>query len=88
MAISAASSWLKNPGTSARYRLFCFPYAGGGALAYHTWQASFSSEIEICPVQLPGRENRITERPFDELPLLVQAISDVVLPYLEISNQH
>ncbi len=79
MAISAASSWLKNPGTSARYRLFCFPYAGGGASAYHTWQASFSSEIEICPVQLPGRENRITERPFDELPLLVQAIADVVL---------
>ncbi len=84
MAISAASSWLKNPGTSARYRLFCFPYAGGGALAYHTWQASFSSEIEICPVQLPGRENRITEQPFDELSLLVQAIADVVLPYLEI----
>ena len=27
MTISAASSWLKNPGTSARYRLFCFPYA-------------------------------------------------------------
>src|SRR5436305_4142907 len=84
MAISAAASWLKKPGTTARYRLFCFPYAGGGASVYYTWQASFPSEIEICPVQLPGREGRITERPFDDLPLLVQAITDVVLPYLEI----
>ena len=84
MTISASASWLKKPGTTARYRLFCFPYAGGGASAYYTWQASFPSEIEICPIQLPGRESRITERPFDDLALLVQAIADVLLPYLEI----
>ena len=83
MTISAASSWLKKPDTRARYRLFCFPYAGGGASAYYTWQSSFPAEIEICPVQLPGRENRITEQPFSDLSLLVQAIADVLLPHLE-----
>jgi medium-chain acyl-[acyl-carrier-protein] hydrolase len=83
MAIPAASSWLKKPGTAARYRFFCFPYAGGGASIYHTWQTSLSPEIDICPVQLPGRENRIMEPPFDDLPLLVQAIAGVLLPYLE-----
>lgn len=82
MTTSTTSSWLKNPGMQARYRLFCFPYAGGGASAFHTWQSSFPSEIEICPIQLPGRENRIAELPINDLTLLVQAIADVLLPYL------
>jgi medium-chain acyl-[acyl-carrier-protein] hydrolase len=83
MSTSAASTWLKKPDTLARYRLFCFPYAGGGASAFHTWQSNFTSEIGICPVQLPGRENRIAEEPFSDLSLLVQAIADVLLPHLE-----
>lgn len=42
-------------------RLICFPYAGGGASAYRTWQARLPSEVEVCPVQLPGREDRLRQ---------------------------
>ena len=38
----------------ARMRMFCFPYAGGGASAYRGWGASLPADVEVCPVQLPG----------------------------------
>ncbi|MFU2208078.1 thioesterase II family protein [Solidesulfovibrio sp. C21] len=42
-------------------RLFCFPYGGSGASIYRHWQEDVSDGIEVCPVQLPGRENRIND---------------------------
>src|ERR1700683_5552118 len=69
---------------SAALRLFCFPYAGGGASAYRTWNKELTSDIEVCWIQWPGRENRIRERPFetiDELvPALVNDLSEWLVP--------
>jgi surfactin synthase thioesterase subunit len=44
-------------------RLFCLPYAGGGASTFRDWQQAFGDDVEVQPVQLPGRENRIGEDP-------------------------
>jgi surfactin synthase thioesterase subunit len=44
----------------ADVRLFCFPHAGGGASAYSGWAAELP-RVEVCPVQLPGHENRAGE---------------------------
>lgn len=41
--------------------LFCLPYAGGGAGAFHPWRTAFPAGVDVQPVQLPGRENRIAE---------------------------
>ncbi|HEY2947223.1 MAG TPA: thioesterase domain-containing protein [Micromonosporaceae bacterium] len=41
--------------------LLCLPYAGAGASAFHAWQRAYPKEIDLQPVQLPGRENRIAE---------------------------
>lgn len=49
----------------AKVRLFCFHYAGGAASVFRTWQDSLPGFVEVCPVQLPGRESRLRE------PLLV-----------------
>jgi medium-chain acyl-[acyl-carrier-protein] hydrolase len=68
----------------ARLRLFCFPYAGGGASIFRTWTSAFPLEIEVCPIQLPGRENRLREPPFTQLSPLVQALADVFQPYLDL----
>lgn len=35
-------------------RLFCLPYAGGGASAYAAWPALFPDDIDVCPVELPS----------------------------------
>ncbi len=47
----------------ARFQLFCFPYAGGGASIYRSWQAEMGPSLQIRPIRLPGREDRISEPP-------------------------
>ena len=59
----------KNNG--AILRLFCFPYAGGGAAAFRTWPESLPDSVALCGVQPPGRENRIGEGPIADVHELV-----------------
>ncbi|WP_176308815.1 thioesterase [Micromonospora sp. NBS 11-29] len=58
-------NWFVSTGSrpEAPVRLFCLPYAGAGASAFRRWPAAFGPDVEVLPVQLPGRENRITEDP-------------------------
>src|SRR4051812_10692399 len=52
--------WRRLP--QARARLFCFPFAGGGASAFRTWVKPLADQhIDVVPVQLPGREARLIE---------------------------
>ena len=62
---SDATAWLRywRPRPTTRLRLFCFPYAGGGASVFRNWLPYAAGEVEICPVQLPGREERLVEVP-------------------------
>ena len=68
----------------ALFRLFCFPHAGSGAAIFHNWLEKFPPEIEICPIQLPGRENRLQEPPFTRLKPLIQTLIPLLEPYLEL----
>ena len=71
----------RNP--SARLRLFCFPYAGGGATVFSTWPRSLPPEVEVVAVQPPGREGRLMEKPFSNLAQLVEAMHRELLPHLD-----
>src|SRR5581483_9264935 len=42
------------------------------------------AQIEVCPVQLPGRENRLLEAPFAHLSALVETLIAVLQPYLDM----
>jgi surfactin synthase thioesterase subunit len=42
------------------------------------------TEIELCPIQLPGRENRRSEPPFNRLKSLIQTLTPLIAPYLDI----
>lgn len=68
---------------NARLRLFCFPYAGGGAAIFRTWARDLPKEIEVCAIELPGRGTRLREPLFTRLPTLVEAISPAILPHLD-----
>jgi medium-chain acyl-[acyl-carrier-protein] hydrolase len=68
----------------ARLRMFCFPYAGGGASVYRGWAASLPPDLEVCPVQIPGRESRLREPAFSDLGAMVPAIADALAPYLSL----
>ena len=71
------------PDSGARLRLFCLPFAGGGASTYHAWSSVFPRDIEICAVQLPGRESRMHERRVTDALVLAEAIADAVAPHLD-----
>ena len=60
-------------------RLFCLPFAGGGAAAYHSWQDSIPLEIELARVHLPGREARLREELFVRLKPLVKTLANQLI---------
>lgn len=75
---------LFKPNPIARLRLFCFPYAGVGSSLFCTWSNGLPQHVHVCPIQLPGRENRLTEPPFTRLAPLAQKLAGVLRPYLDI----
>jgi medium-chain acyl-[acyl-carrier-protein] hydrolase len=81
----AVDRWIpfRKPDPQSRLRLFCFPYAGAGALIFHKWSDALPRDIEVCPIQLPGRGTRLTEPPFTKLPGLVEALARVLVPLLD-----
>ncbi len=82
--MSTNTKWLScyKPKPKAKLRLFCFPYAGGGSSVFRTWSDNLPDWVEVCPVQLPGRENRILEKPFHQIVDLVPSIAQAIKPYL------
>jgi medium-chain acyl-[acyl-carrier-protein] hydrolase len=54
-----------------RLKVFCFPYAGGAASAYRQWADLLPPDIDLCPIQLPGRATRFGEAPYRRLEDLV-----------------
>jgi medium-chain acyl-[acyl-carrier-protein] hydrolase len=48
---------------------------------YHTWAAALPN-VEVCPIQLPGRESRMREPALTRMPLLVDALTVAMSPYL------
>lgn len=68
--ITLKNKWLASyyvPKAKARARLFCLPYAGSGATLYRKWQSIFKEDIDVCPIQLPGRENRLSEKQYTDV---------------------
>jgi len=65
----------QQPRPEARLRLLCLPFAGGGSTTFRGWQAELPDFVEVCAVQLPGRERRIREPAFTELRALVPALA-------------
>lgn len=63
LAAHGTALWAETfvPRPNAKLRLLCFAHAGGGASAFSTWHRELPAEIEICGVQLPGRESRRKE---------------------------
>ncbi|HBY63598.1 MAG TPA: hypothetical protein DEH78_27550, partial [Solibacterales bacterium] len=73
--------WLEEAGGAA-LRLFCFPFAGGGGLAYRAWKEVLGEAAAVCPVRLPGRETRAHEPLIDDLGALIAELRSRIEPYL------
>ena len=83
--VAKPNPWIAfhKPRPQARLRLFCFPYAGGSALAYREWATEMPEAVEVVPIQLPGRERRLREPAFTRMGPLIDALMTALSPYLD-----
>lgn len=83
--IKRIDSWITVPKVNlqADLRLFCFPYAGGSSTIFHPWLDKLPANIEICPIELPGRRSKIKLAPLDRLEPIVEAIALQIQSYLD-----
>ena len=78
-------SWFARPrvNDAASVRLFCFPYAGGGATLFRTWPDGLPPFVEVYAAQLPGRGPRLSEPAFTHLTPMVGALAEAIRPHLD-----
>lgn len=57
---------------------FLFPFAGGSASAFRGWTGHFGAAFTVLSVQLPGRQNRFAEMPFERMTDLAVALADEI----------
>lgn len=77
-----SNPWLpfRRPQTG-RVSVFCLPFAGGGASAFRPWIDRAAPHLQICPVQLPGRENRLREPAIRTMDQLVDELTRALHPH-------
>lgn len=70
------SSWFVRfaPRPAAAIRVFCCPFAGGGASSFAEWSRGLDPLLELVAVQLPARESRILEPPCETMSALVAGL--------------
>lgn len=66
----------------ATLRLFCFPYAGGGALAFKGWSNHLPPNVDVCTIELSGRA-RFSMRGLDAPAEMLLRMERALRPHLE-----
>jgi len=74
----------KSEGTAVRCRIFCFPHAGGSAATYRPLRRLMPPEIDLCPVQLPGRAGRLNEPAYSSMSALMEQLHRALQPLLTV----
>ena len=77
-----SSPWIfcRAPRRCPTLRLVCIPNAGRGATMFNPWPADLPASVEVCAVQLPGRESRIREPGEPSLDALLPKLVDALAP--------
>ncbi len=79
------NSWFRihKPKPTAKYRLFCFPYAGGDSNIFRTWPESTQEDVELVCLQMSGRSDRMTEPAIRTMNELVNIILPKLVPFFD-----
>src|SRR4030095_13712842 len=83
---SSADLWIERARATdiPRFRLFCFPYAGGGAGVYRGWAKELRLNVEVCAIRLPGRERRYAEAPLRRAEQVVAALVPILRDLVDL----
>lgn len=69
---------LAGPSAGAARSVVCLPFAGASASSFRPFAAAVPSDITVLATQLPGRQHRFGEQPFDELHALVACLAEEI----------
>ncbi|XP_005090429.1 S-acyl fatty acid synthase thioesterase, medium chain [Aplysia californica] len=68
----------KHPRPYASKRMFCFPWAGGGASFYTALSEEITDELEVIALCLPGREQRFKDEGYNCLKELLDELVETI----------
>jgi medium-chain acyl-[acyl-carrier-protein] hydrolase len=82
--VPLSGAWVScaRPDPAARLRLWCLPFAGGGAAGWNPWGARLAGAAEIAGLRPPGRESRLREPPATRWRPLVEQLLAEMAPHL------
>jgi medium-chain acyl-[acyl-carrier-protein] hydrolase len=82
--VPPVGAWVScaRPDPAAPWRLWCLPFAGGGASAWNPWSARLAGIAEIAALRPPGRESRLREAPSTRWRPLVEHLLAEMTPHL------
>jgi medium-chain acyl-[acyl-carrier-protein] hydrolase len=85
MAGMTLDRWVpfRSEGAVVRCRLFCFPHAAGNAAFYRPLRRFMPPEIDLCPLELPGRAARLDEAPLTSMSALMEQLDHTLKPLME-----
>src|SRR5665213_3064565 len=85
MASTDAGLIRPEPRPQAPLRLFCFHHAGVGASAFRGWAQHLTAEtnVEVCLVQLPGREGSFQQPVVSSMAQAVATVIEKMHPLLD-----
>jgi surfactin synthase thioesterase subunit len=63
-----------------RLRIFCFPPLGTGAQIFHSWSQHLPSDVEVMPIEYPGRNIRMSEPLQTDLVAMAKQCATDLLP--------
>ncbi|MFE2977587.1 thioesterase II family protein [Streptomyces sp. NPDC059258] len=78
------STWIRQfhgPRGDDRPTVVCFPHAGGSASAYFSLSAALSATHDVLIVQYPGRQDRLGERPLEDLLEMADRVAEALEPW-------
>ena len=70
------------PASAPRLTLVCLAPAGASASLFHAWAPALPADVELLPVELPGRGTRLREAPCARMEPLVAALQAALAPAL------
>lgn len=83
---SQAADWFRfgAPRRDSKVNVLAFPFAVGGASVFAGWERHLPDDWAFCPVQLPGRENRIKEPAPQRIEDVAKTLVPLIAPYAKV----
>jgi polyketide synthase 12 len=84
--IEVIDKWLirnKKNTQPIKTRVFCIHPVGAGASMFSHFMYNPPKDTDVLAFQLPGRENRSSEIPYENMTLLIEDMARVILPFLD-----